>query len=418
MSFRDQNPNNRNTFIFSNSKPNKGLFLRLFKKIDFLGQEFNFEKDNSIHYKTVQGAFLSLLTLISILVIAFLFGQEVYKRENPNIASSREFILQSRVYLKDYPVLFSFHNPDTTDLSNVTNVFDFAIGTYTVSSSYDSETNSSKLTTSVDYSLKLTLCKDKLNEFNKYRNEVNYFINNSKMTLYCFNFNDETYFQNEMGSDDSVFIRLIIKGCDDTQRSDCNSSRLNSLLMNQIQMGITMIDHYVDSTDYSNPVKQYTNRIVLYISKGLFKITNIFVTKNTFISDNGWLLEKKEVNDYYYINGYLKEASLSNNDNLLGIILESPRLRYKDFRSYLKIQELFARVGGIANAMFILMTILSYHYLRFKYLMFIRKNTFDMMDKDYLKNINYTNYSHVKSIKDNNKSIDNIYNTNKNLLIL
>ena len=53
------------------------------------------------------------------------------------------------------------------------------------------------------------------------------------------------------------------------------------------------------------------------------------------------------------------------------IQLESPRLRKITKRSYLKVQELFAKIGGLVNFMIIFINIITSHYFRFKYLFHI-----------------------------------------------
>ena len=54
-------------------------------------------------------------------------------------------------------------------------------------------------------------------------------------------------------------------------------------------------------------------------------------------------------------------------------------------RSYMKIQDLFAKLGGIANALMLLASILSYHYLRFSYINFVYNHTFNLLDIEKIK---------------------------------
>lgn len=59
------------------------------------------------------------------------------------------------------------------------------------------------------------------------------------------------------------------------------------------------------------------------------------------------------------------------------------RVRTKTIRSYLKIQELIARVGGIANVFYILMRVFSYDILLFQYYKYIKENSLDALDSDF-----------------------------------
>ena len=83
-----------------------------FKKIDYLGQQIGFENDDSTNYKTNQGAFFTLIVIISCSVIGFIFGQEIYLRENPIVRYSKTLESISKVDVNKFPFLIgvSFTN--------------------------------------------------------------------------------------------------------------------------------------------------------------------------------------------------------------------------------------------------------------------------------------------------------------------
>ncbi len=53
---------------------------------------------------------------------------------------------------------------------------------------------------------------------------------------------------------------------------------------------------------------------------------------------------------------------------IASFFLESPNLVDKITRSYIKIQDLFAKIGGMINALIIITKLLTFHYIRFNYL--------------------------------------------------
>lgn len=69
------------------------------------------------------------------------------------------------------------------------------------------------------------------------------------------------------------------------------------------------------------------------------------------------------------------------------ITFESPNIREIEKRSYMKVQDLFAKVGGIINAIFIIINILFYDYLRFIF----KKDIANYLISS--KNSDYNNYS-------------------------
>lgn len=397
---------------------------RIFSKIDLLGQEFNFESDNSIRHRSSQGALFSLITIIAIVIIAFLFGQEVYQRKNPNISLSKEVIPYSQVYLKDFPLLFTFHYPDTSEVKNITDVFDFSIETYHINSQ-------SQVSALFNYTL--VPCTQQVDKFRYNKQYVVSALTLTNYDYYCINFDDNYFFQNPMATTNSTFLKIIISICKEEERDSCNLKRYDILNYN-LQLVLTFVDNYVNSMDYSNPVVSYLNRKVQYLSYDLFKIANMIINNDILTSDNGWLFEELNQVEYMYFSDYINESNLrvKGETKIFALVLESPIIRNKATRNYLKVQELFARIGGIANAMFIIVYFICYDYLRFIYLLFIREHTFKMIDKEFLigkqeKNNkvskfteNFSNYfknnnliSHISSLN-NQTSYNNINNIDNN----
>lgn len=68
-----------------------------------------------------------------------------------------------------------------------------------------------------------------------------------------------------------------------------------------------------------------------------------------------------------------------NNDEVLNLNLYTTKVRNKTVRNYMKVQDLFAKIGGFTNAIIIVINILTKNFLRFKYLEFIHKNTFQQI---------------------------------------
>ena len=53
---------------------------RYFKKLDFIGHEFKFERDESTRHQTIYGAFFSLIVFVVAFVIIIFLGKK-YTRE-------------------------------------------------------------------------------------------------------------------------------------------------------------------------------------------------------------------------------------------------------------------------------------------------------------------------------------------------
>ncbi len=54
---------------------------------------------------------------------------------------------------------------------------------------------------------------------------------------------------------------------------------------------------------------------------------------------------------------------------IVTVLVDSPNIVDNISRSYMKLQDLLAKIGGMINALFIVTKILSFHYLRFLYIL-------------------------------------------------
>jgi hypothetical protein len=342
------------------------------EKFDIIGPEFRFERNGSSRFKTLQGSFLSIVILVAAIVLAFQFGQDIYERKLPSISSSKEFISNSEIYMQDLPIMMAFTTASGLNL-NYSSTLDVWVDEFM----FDIK---SKITVTKH---NLVKCKDMLQKYRKYQNLAAQILT-EPYDYYCLNFTEKHKIKNEFVAPDSSFFRFMVRYCQKEERSDCNHDSL--LLKDRLAIALTYIDNFVDATNYTNPVQPYIARATPTMSTSLAKLTYLSFTNNEFISDNGWLIEDIETINYTQMSVRSSEVLMSKESyNLIyQVFLGSPRLRIKDKRVYLKIQELFARIGGIMNGFIIVMTILSYHYLRFKYLIFVWKNSFNIIDEEYV----------------------------------
>ena len=132
-----------------------------------------------------------------------MFGQELYIRKNPLVSESKEFISESKVYFKDFPVLYTFHYGDTSEVENPSDFFDYFVESFHVDSQ-------SKLTVKKNYTL--TRCQHDF--FTSNKEIIKDLISKTPFQYYCFNNSNYDYFSNEMGSPSSVYFRFLVELCD------------------------------------------------------------------------------------------------------------------------------------------------------------------------------------------------------------
>ena len=75
-------------------------FLKAFSNLrilDIFGRPITFETKDSENFKTYFGGLLTVITGILMIIIGFIFGEEIYQRENPNVLESNYYQDYSRI---------------------------------------------------------------------------------------------------------------------------------------------------------------------------------------------------------------------------------------------------------------------------------------------------------------------------------
>lgn len=343
------------------------------EKLDMIGPQYRFEKNDSARFKTLEGSFLSIIVIVAAIALAFQFGQDIYERQVPSVSSSREFINTSEVYFKDLPLMFSTLSSTGKNIRSDTTL-DFWAEEY----KFDQYLNA----TVTRY--ELVNCKEMIPKFRMHQNIVAQAVKNP-FNYYCLNFIDDQKFMNEFTMPTSIFYIFNFRYCQKEERADCDH---DPILQNEnLVISLTYVDNFVDSKNYTHPIQPYIPLLSTTLSTSLSKLINFDFTNNEFISDNGWLIE--DINKINYIQLSMKSSDVLvskeiSRNMIYQVVFSSPRIRIKEQRVYIKVQELFARIGGIANAFIIIVTAISYHYLRFKYLIDVWRNSFNMIDDDYV----------------------------------
>jgi hypothetical protein len=86
--------------------------LDIFQKIDILGDELNLKYKSSNKLKSTFGALISTILIIFAVIAFFYFGSDIYERKNPISKFIQKYKNNSRIYLKNFPLLIRFIGDD------------------------------------------------------------------------------------------------------------------------------------------------------------------------------------------------------------------------------------------------------------------------------------------------------------------
>lgn len=377
----------------------------IFLKADFIGPQFSLEHNDTTRFQSWQGFSLSTIVITVCTTLAFMFGQEIYRRKTPIVSISQEFVQYSDVWMKEFPLMFSFILINGTSLTF--NNFE----QYIEPSIYMASMDEKGLVHEPDKFFKFQNCNP--NRYIKYSDIVKEKITlQPDRTFLCMDHDDLSNFSNTYFAANSTNLNFVLK--------NCNASRSGKLCADEDEIAktvenmlvtITYVTSFVDFYNFTNPVFTYMDEMTTQASNFLTRRSYLRFVYNAFESDNGILLEDKTRTEFIYLNSIVpddlnKVDKGPNKDVLFWLSLESPKLRNLTARNYMKVQDLLAKIGGIANAIIILVRLLSYHYLRYLYLFNIKEVAIDAVIQNELEQSVLNNLYDSKLHTHENQYID------------
>lgn len=347
-------------------------------KIDFFGKTLMFEENESQKHNTKIGVFTTILLVIVCSVIGVLFGKEIYERKNPTVISSNQIRQYSRIATDEYPVFFSFADYNGQEIENIEEIFDFTYLIYSMDDKLASTANllPISMTKNCNSSIFKAPYKEMVDQLYILQSK------NSKSTYaHCLH-KDGLFFQNSLVSVNSTLIEVIMSKCNPLMKK-CNPN-LNKIIDN-MYISVVTFDAFVDPNNYTNPIVYYSNIFTQLVTSSMMKRNIINTEIASLVTHRGWLLEDIDTVEYYTRKEIIRDVNSSEDGSIYRVGFISNQLVTKDIRTYMKIQDLLAKIGGFFNSLLILCLLLIKDYV----------------DYDYYCSI----YSHIKSTSlENNKN--------------
>lgn len=368
------------------------ILLNKLIKIDIFGRELMFEEHNVQAYKTFIGATLSIITFLTVIIIGILFGKEIYERKTPIVIESEELKNSTRISLKDYPILINFRG-DGVRTIDPHSLFDMSVIVLHMSPS-----NQFSFISMTSGLRALNKCDAKNYTYGQdFVNASLQQANLDKDYVYCINHTDEYFFQNQFNTPNSTFIALSVSHCNEEARSKnknlpkCLPKQERLKLLKEAYLRIDFLNVYLSPNDFKEPITRFKDSLTFDLHSSMTKQVKVMFVKNLQQSDNGWMIQDIKQTEYTALKSYTELITdFGENSELITLVLESSPIRKKTQRNYMKVQDLFAKIGGLFNACVMIANLILYDYIRFKF----RVNYFSFISS--LDNSSSNNSNFVK----------------------
>ena len=356
----------------------QGLYKKL-RKIDSFGRDLKFEEEGSQSFKTEVGATFSLIMFVSVIVLAILFGREIYERKIPVVLVSNEIVENPRLQLSEFPIILFFTDLYGKNFVNADKYLKVEVDYINFS---DNNIYSSK-----QY-IGMLPCNPE--DFTLNKEFVVQAIENSKkpdgMTPWCINHNNTFEIQNSWATVNSSSLMISVHACHPA--NECPPDLRRQIRM--MYVGVSYYNSFFNPKNYESPVSYYNDVATKQVSTGLVYDQYIRLSKDEFYSDNGWILQNTKKINAIKVQSIKEDIYPPYHERLTRVIFEMSKRKELVNRNYLKVPELFAKIGGIFNACSIIFNMILYDYILFKFrIKFLNSAMGELKVQNFSKISNY-----------------------------
>jgi flagellar biosynthesis regulator FlbT len=320
-------------------------FSDLFIYLDFFGTKPGFFINGCDTHRSIFGALISIVVCSIIFGFFCIFLNQIIKHNKPHIVHNE--------FIDDNPAPYVLNNNNFV---------------FTLSLQYPNYTNFVNEKIYTIKAKKVTYVYNEAKEYKTVETDINvykcsnfnfslipeYFKSLNIENLYCLDLNG-VFLQGEYGKNNWQTINVYFYKCLNTTENnntcDLEEDIEKTLMGGYIDLFIT--DFKVNTNDFSNPIKIYGKNLFGSISISHYSDYWLYLKRKEVISDLGLIFTdyKKETCltfDKMTETQYITEE----NFNFLTLIIRISTNREEVMRTYLKLYEAAANVGGVVKIMF------------------------------------------------------------------
>lgn len=306
---------------------------------------------------TLFGLCLSFLLISFTFVCFFFFGQDLYSRTNPQILYSEEYTPLPQEFVIDpekSPFLLEINDPFAQIYYKNPNIVRMTVSQVVISR--DSQGNLNHLFE--DYAME-ACSREHMQKLDE--NTRNYFENLNLGDFFCVPRNLKNL--SIAGAfDQKIFktIRFKISIC--AENSSCLPQEEIKSLMSKGFVGLYFVDFNINPGDYESPRKPQPKEVFTNFAIETQKEINVFFHNNVLETDDGLVFKSRKKEQFLTFDSETDMEFYTSDKDFISIYLKMRQKTALYYRSYRKLQEVMAQIGGFTNFFWIFAFLLNYLY--------------------------------------------------------
>ena len=388
-------------FIFNILK-----YMKYITKCDFLSRKanFTFNEEGDIKYKTFIGGIISLFSILCSFGLCTYFLVYFFKREQVLVVLSTEtnlFINNSKS--SEMPILIRVTDSNSQIYENSEKLYYVTMKIW-----FGGTNDSDQFGKAVQYTQNISMEKCDINKhFSNYYKTLISEIDNLN-SYYCPSIRN--YTQTLYGVYGSVYpysyYTFTIRFCDNsTFNNQCNSLENISTILEESYLDVIYIDYSLDSLRKTDVGIMSLRQERFMISSTMFKRIWLYLENVKYIIDKGYIFTNYIIQIFYRYSSVRFDVdsrnTFKNNYYSTLTILNSRQTSIYN-KTYIKLQDLVAILGGIIKAFTMIGTFANYYNALNSY--YFKLITDFMLENGYDKSYKkYRNTSNISIIKIRNQ---------------
>jgi hypothetical protein len=340
----------------------KTRFGKFLYDIDMVGPTAQLNTYSNKKFKTVSGGIITIITALTLCSFSIYFSVLTFGRKKASMIQNR---LPNDNPWYDYynsPIMIGLVGSDLTfNETSDSKLYNIKAKYHHYGSGFSSveETN-----------ISVSRCDSSVWGQNEEEFSSIYFA----PLYYCLDINDpfvkDNPIKGQVGSfDENGFYAFYINKCvNDTSDIICGTDDQIKSATSNIFLGIVYVDYYIDSTSYHKPGNRFLNTIVFPLDQSVYKGFILAIQNIDFTTDSGYVLSDFETKNYYtFLEYYYENTDLRNATiypgNFASVYFTGYKTKTVYIRTYQKIQDLFASIGGVAKGLFLIVALLEHIFM-------------------------------------------------------
>ena len=333
--------------------------LAFFKKFDLFGIRPSVYFEGKIRSGTTFGFCLTFLLLVFTAICFGYFGQDLYYRQNPTIVNHAEYYpFPEKVTLDPEitPIIIEFNSPLGDVYYTDPSLIRLTIGQLTIAR-IQNQTN-----VSFD-EYPMEICSNSY--FNNVENgNRGYFQQKNLASYFCIPRNLKNLtMQGAFDQDVFQTIKITAYRCNNiTSNNTCLSNDEISNKMARGFVGVYFLDYIYDVGNYLHPKKPQPKEIFTNFVLNSQKEVDVFLRNNYLQTEDGIVFPAQNIDRMVNYDSQAEFDFKTENPDFFMIYFRIKQENSYFVRSYRRVQDLLAQIGGFINCFWLFAMILNYFY--------------------------------------------------------